>query len=84
VTDNRHLRIVEKSPWNKPEAYRPDCLEMLRHRKPPSWFALLAADFSDIISEVRGSPYSHALVALLTVVAWTAVLVLPLLIGGAS
>lgn len=25
-----HLRLVEQSPWNRPEAYRPDPVEMLR------------------------------------------------------
>lgn len=50
----------------------------------PSRFASLAADFRDVLSEVRGSPYSHALIAILTVIAWTAILVAPLMIGGAK
>jgi hypothetical protein len=92
VTDTRHLRIVEQSPWNKASAYHPEVIQSIRDRlngKPrhivigprPGWLASLVADWRDIISEVRGSPYSHALVALLTVVAWTAALVIPTLVG---
>lgn len=43
-----------------------------------------ADDWREFVAEVRGSPYSHALVALLTVIGWTVLLVLPLLIGAWS
>src|SRR5690349_10325274 len=41
----------------------------------------LVDDWRDFVSEVRASPYSHALVALLTVIGWTVLLVAPLLLG---
>jgi hypothetical protein len=89
VVDKPNLRIVEQSPWNRAEAYEPEAIQRIRNRlngKPrhyrPSYFSEVAADWRDIISEVRGSPYSHATVAVLTVIAWTAVLVVPTLIGA--
>lgn len=96
MTDNRHLRIVEPTPWNRAEAYDREqsptfgdkVIQRIRARlsgKPVhvriGWFATLAADARDMLNEVRGSPYSHALVAVLTVVGWTALLVIPTLIG---
>jgi hypothetical protein len=57
------------------QALRPDLFEQLRQRRP-SYFAELREDWADIISEVRGSP----LVAILTVVIWTALLVVPTLV----
>jgi len=50
---------------------------------PPTWREELADDWRGFVAEVRRSPYSHALVALATVVGWTVLLVLPLVIGGA-
>jgi hypothetical protein len=76
------LRIVsEETPWNRPEAYRADPIEMLRQRARDHR-PTLRDDWHDFISEVRGSPYSHALVAILTIIAWTALLVAPTLLGA--
>lgn len=41
----------------------------------------LADDWRDFCSEVRGSPCSHALVAIGAVVGWTVLLVAPLMLG---
>lgn len=47
-----------------------------------SWFAELRQDWRDILTDVRASPYSHALVAIATVIGWTVLLVLPTLLGA--
>lgn len=47
----------------------------------PTWLDELAEDWRDFASEVRRAPVSHALVAVLTVIGWTSLLILPLLIG---
>jgi len=86
--DNKpDLRIVDVSPWNRPEAFNPEAIQRIRERlngKPRhiriGYFAELLEDFRDVLSEVRASPYSHALVALLTIISWTAVLVVPTLV----
>lgn len=81
-----HLRLVDLStPWTNPRSYepeKPDLIEQLRRRKPPSYLSQLADDWRDMLSEIRGSPYSHAFVAIVTVILWTALLVAPTLIGG--
>lgn len=78
------LRIVPPADYDT----RPNLLEAFGAAngadRRPSYFAEVAADWRDIISEVRASPYSHGLVALAAIVGWTAVLVAPLLIGGRS
>jgi hypothetical protein len=54
-------------------------------REPAERRSLLggfADDWRSFVVEVRASPASHALVAVLTVIGWTLLLVLPLLIGG--
>ncbi len=73
------LRLVPPVPWNRPEAYRPDTIEMLRknYRAPT-----LADDFRDVLSEIREQPVSHALVAIGAITFWTVLLVAPLLIGA--
>lgn len=95
-TDRGHIRIVggqdeavhhARARLEEPERRFQRDLERLNGRArhvtaTPSWFALLAADWRDIIAEVRRSPYSHALVALGTVVCWTALLVIPTLLGA--
>ena len=59
-----------------------DLIEQLRQNsRAPTFRAELADDWRDFISEVRGSPFSHALVAIGTVILWTVLLVLPLVIG---
>jgi hypothetical protein len=50
----------------------------------PSWADEIALDWADFIGEVRRSPVSHALVAVLTVIGWTVLLVAPLLLGYGS
>lgn len=88
MTDRPKFRIVEPSPWNRGESYNPEAIQQIRNRlngKPrhyrPSWRSELAADFREVVSEIRERPVSHALVAIATVVGWTALLVAPLLIG---
>jgi hypothetical protein len=50
----------------------------------PTWLDELAEDWRDFASEVRRSPVSHALVAVLTVIGWTVLLIAPLLLGAWS
>lgn len=47
----------------------------------PTWLDGLAEDWRDFASEVRRSPVSHALVAVLTVIGWSMLLVAPLVLG---
>ena len=48
----------------------------------PTWRDELAEDWRDFASEVRRSPVSHALVAVLTVVCWTVALLAPIIVLG--
>jgi hypothetical protein len=50
----------------------------------PTWWQELVEDWHDLTSEVRRSPVSHALVAVFTVIAWTALLLAPIVIGSWS
>lgn len=95
-TDRGHIRIVggqdeevrrARHDLEAPEHRFQRDLDRLNGRArhvtaSPSYFAMLAADWRDIIREVRASPYSHALVAILTVVGWTVLLVVPTLLGA--
>ena len=47
----------------------------------PTWADEIAADWHDFIAEVRRSPWSHALVAVVAVVGWSVLLVAPLVLG---
>lgn len=69
------------SRWTSPRSFAPDLYAGLKPRKRRSRFTELAADWREFVGEVRASPFSHALVAILTIIGWTALLVLPLLIG---
>lgn len=48
----------------------------------PTWLTELRDDFRDTLSEIKASPYSHALIAVLTVIAWTLLLVVPMMLGA--
>lgn len=50
--------------------------------EPRTWRQELADDWREFASEVRGSPFSHAVVGIGTVVLWTVLLILPLVIGA--
>ena len=58
-----------------------DLYESLKAAPQPTWRDELKADWREFVSEVRGSPYSHALVAIGAVIFWTVLLVAPLLLG---
>lgn len=55
--------------------------EQLQREPEPTWLDEIKDDWRDFVSEVRFSPYSHALVAILTIIGWTALLVLPLVLS---
>jgi hypothetical protein len=65
---------------------RPDLFQALREnaRREPTWGEEIAQDWREIVSEVRGSPWSHACVAILAIIFWTIVLITPLLFGARS
>ena len=81
MTRPSHLRLVrDDNPWQRPEAYA-DLRETRHVVIRRSYWQQLKDDWRDMVSEVRASPYSHAFVALATVLLWTVLLVAPLVIG---
>jgi hypothetical protein len=60
----------------------PDLYAAFRHE--PTVLEELRDDWREFVRAVRANPYSHALVAIITIITWTAALVAPLLIGALS
>lgn len=85
--NTRHLHPVKRH-LEPAEIYRalgepcPDLYAAFRH-EPSAWEELVE-DWRDFVREVRRSPYSHALVAVFTIVGWTVALLLPIWLGAFS
>ena len=58
-------------------AFRPDPIEELRNRRP--YRLPLHEELAELFDEVRQHPLSHALVAVLTIIGWTLLLLAPIL-----
>lgn len=73
-----HRIYGEPTPWNRPEAYRPDQVlrESIEERRT------LAADWREFWNEVAEAPAHHAAFAILILVSVALLFVAPLIVVG--
>ena len=61
--------------------YLPDPVARLAAAAEPDQQLTWRESFAEILADIRAAPVSHALVAVATIIAWTLLLVAPLLVA---